>query len=156
MVEGAERMQEGDYVNGQKEGRWVSYFANGQIMSEGDYHLGRKEGKWMQYWPNGNKKSEATFVGGNNIGLYVCYYENGNKKWEGYYNPIRGNSADGTKEGVWLSYDEETGEVCRIITYRRGSRARPDQYPPFEQIPQLGPPPTERSAVIPEAVSGVR
>ena len=136
-------MRDGEYVDGGKEGPWVSYYANGNKMSEGTYHKGQKEGRWLQYWPNGQTKSEAIFVGGMNIGLYTCYYENGNKQWEGYYNPIRGNSADGTKEGVWLAYDKEIGEVNRIFTYRRGSRAKPDQFPPFESIPPLGPPPSE-------------
>lgn len=134
-------MRNGEYVDGKKEGRWVSYFANGNKMSEGGYRSGQKEGVWVQYWPNGNKKSEATFVDGKYTGHYVCYYENGNKQWEGYYNPLRGNSADGTKEGVWLTYDKETGEVNRVITYKHGSRAKPDEYPPFKQVPQLGPPP---------------
>jgi antitoxin component YwqK of YwqJK toxin-antitoxin module len=136
-------MRDGEYLDGEKHGHWVSYFANGQKMSEGTYRLGKKEGQWIQYWPNGNRKSEATFVDGKNTGLYACYYENGNKQWEGYYNPIKGNSADGTKEGVWLTYDRETGEISRVITYRRGSRAKPDEHAPFKTAPQLGPPPSE-------------
>jgi antitoxin component YwqK of YwqJK toxin-antitoxin module len=136
-------MHDGEYVEGEKDGHWASYYANGQKRSEGSYRLGQKEGRWIQYWPNGNKKSEATFVGGKNTGIYTCYYENGNKQWEGYYNPIRGNSADGTKQGVWLTYDKETGEVIRVITYHRGSRAKPDEYPPFKAAPQIGPPPSE-------------
>ncbi|HZO91781.1 MAG TPA: hypothetical protein VFB38_25920 [Chthonomonadaceae bacterium] len=136
-------MRDGEYVDGKKHGLWVSYFANGNKMSEGTYRKGKKEGRWVQYWPNGNKKSEATFVDGKYTGYYVCYYENGNKQWEGYYNPIRGNSADGTKEGAWLTYDKETGEVSRRITYKRGSRAKPDEYPPFEDVPQIGPPSEE-------------
>ena len=136
-------MRNGEYVDGEKEGPWVSYFANGNKQSEGEYRGGRKEGRWVQYWPNGNTKSEATFVNGKNTGLYVCYHENGVKQWEGYYNPIRGNSTDGTKEGVWLAYDKETGEVNRVFTYHRGSRARPDQFPPFKEVPPLGPPPDE-------------
>lgn len=134
-------MRDGEYVDGEKEGPWVSYFANGNKMSEGVYCKGLKDGLWIQYWPNGVKKSEAVFSNGKYTGLYVCYYENGNKQWEGYYNPIRGNSADGTKEGVWLTYDQETGEVARIITYHRGSRAKPDMLPPFKAVPPLGPDP---------------
>ena len=134
-------MRNGEFVEGKKDGPWVSYYANGRKMSEGAYHAGEKDGPWVQYWPNGNLKSEATFSNGKYTGLYRCFYENGNKQWEGYYNPIRGNSADGTKEGVWLAYDRETGEVNRVITYRRGSRAKPDEFPPFETIPELGPRP---------------
>lgn len=136
-------MRNGEFVDGKKDGPWVSYYANGNKMSEGAYRRGEKEGRWMQYWSNGNVKSVADFVGGKFVGYYVCYYENGNKQWEGYYNPIRGNSADGTKEGAWLTYDPETGDVVRRITYRRGSRTKRDEAPPFpdDDPPRIGPPP---------------
>jgi hypothetical protein len=88
-------------------------------------------------------RSEARFEDGQYVGLYHCFHDNGTTQWEGYYNPIRGNSADGTKEGIWLAYDKETGEVNRVITYRRGSRTKPDAYPPFDTVPQLGPPQSE-------------
>jgi len=39
---------------------------------------------------------------------------------------------------IWLAYEEETGEVRRIITYRRGCRAKPDAFAPFEKIPKTG------------------
>jgi antitoxin component YwqK of YwqJK toxin-antitoxin module len=133
-------MREGEYVDGKKHGRWVSYFADGTKQSEGVYDMGEKDGAWILYWPSGGVKSEAMFAKGKYTGLYVCYHDNGVKQWEGYYNPIRGNSADGTKEGVWLAYDRETGEVNRVFTYRRGSRAKPDEYPPFRAIPKIGPP----------------
>lgn len=136
-------MRDGEYKDGKKHGLWISYFANSNKMSEGEYQMGNKHGEWNLYWPNGNKKSQATFVDGKNTGLYVCYYENGNKQWEGYYNPIRGVSADGTKEGVWLQYDRNTKAIIRKFTYKRGSRAKPDEYPPFPETPEIGPPPGE-------------
>ncbi len=136
-------MRDGEMVDGKKHGPWVSYYANGNTMSEGSYNKGQKVGRWVQYWPNGTIKSEATFTDGKYTGYYVCYHDNGVKQWEGYYNPVRGNSADGTKEGAWLAYDKDTGAVSRRMTYRRGSRARPDELAPFEDVPRIGPPPTE-------------
>lgn len=128
-------------VDGKKHGTWVSRFANGQVMSEGAYDMGVKVGEWTQYWPNGQVKSRATFHNGLYMGHYCCWYENGVKQWEGYYNPIRGVSADGTKDGAWLCYDRETGEVNKVITYKRGSRACPDKEAPFETPPIMGPEP---------------
>ena len=136
-------MRDGEYVEGEKDGPWVSYYANGNKMSEGTYRGGKKHGIWIQYWPNGNKKSEGTFVDGKYTGLYTCYYRNGNRQWHGYYNPIRGVSADGTKEGAWLTYEEDGVTVKRRITYKRGSRTKPDEYPPFAETPRIGPPPDE-------------
>ncbi len=125
-------MTVGEYVDGEKEGPWVSYFANGNKMSEGRYHKGRKEGLWILYHPNGQKKSEATFVNGHYSGLYTSYYENGCRRWQGYYNEARGNSADGTKEGVWHDYEEDGETVQRRMTYHRGSKTKKDEYAPFE------------------------
>lgn len=124
-------MREGEYVDGKKHGLWVSYFADGTKMNEGHYSNGQKNGAWTLYHPNGNKKSEANFVDGKYTGLYTSYHENGQRRWQGRYNEITGTSADGTKDGVWLDYEEDGETVRRRMTYRRGSKVRPDEYPPF-------------------------
>ncbi len=36
-----------------------------------------------------------------------------------------------TKDGVWLDYEEDGKAVQRRMTYRLGSKVRPDEYPPF-------------------------
>jgi len=125
-------MRDGEYVDGEKEGYWVSYYANGNKMSEGEYRKGKKHGLWILYYPNGNKKSEATFVEGKYTGLYTSYHENGKRRWQGYYNEIKGLSSDGTKEGVWHDYEEDGETVRRRMTYHHGSRTKPDEYPPFK------------------------
>ena len=101
-------------------------------MREGDFKDGKKHGPWMLYWPNGNKKSEANFVDGKYTGLYTSYHENGKRRWQGRYNEITGTSADGTKDGVWLDYAEDGETIVRRMTYKRGSKVRPDEYAPFE------------------------
>jgi antitoxin component YwqK of YwqJK toxin-antitoxin module len=122
-------MRDGEYVDGKKDGLWISYYANGNKMSEGRYALGKKEGVWIQYWQNGNKKSEGTFKNGVFTGLYTSYYENGKRRYQGYYNEYQGVSADGWKDGPWYCYDEDGETVNRIITYKRGARSKPDEYP---------------------------
>lgn len=125
-------MQDGEYVDGKKHGYWTTYYANGNKMSEGEYKQGVKEGLWILYHSNGNKKSEATFVNGKYTGLYTSYHENGKRRWQGSYNEAKGVSADGTKEGVWHDYEEDGETVKRRMTYHRGSRTKPDEFPPFE------------------------
>jgi antitoxin component YwqK of YwqJK toxin-antitoxin module len=119
---------QGEYDEaGERHGRWVTFYADGAKRSEGTFDHGVKHGKWVLYWPNGKKQSVATFDHGKYTGKYVCYHVNGNKKWEGRYNPIRGDSADGTKDGVWKCYQSDGKTVWRIITYKRGSRTKPDE-----------------------------
>ena len=124
-------MRDGDYINGMKHGLWISYYADGTKMSEGHYCNGQKDGPWTLYWPNCQKKSEAMFANGKYVGLYTSYHENGNRRWQGRYNGITGTSADGTKDGVWLDYEEDGETVKRRMTYKRGSKTKPDEYAPF-------------------------
>ena len=113
-------------IDGKKDGPWLTHYANGAKRSEGIYHAGLKHGRWLQYHKNGNIASEATFHEGKNTGAYRAFHENGNLEMEGMYNPIRGNSTDGTKEGEFRYYNTDGRTVWRIITYKKGSRAKED------------------------------
>ena len=130
-------MTDGEYLDGEKHGMWITYYANGNKRSEGRYDRGLKEGPWIQYWPNGNKKSEGTFKGGKFTGDYTAWHENASLQLRGRYNEHQGASADGTKEGEWRYYEDDGETVWRIITYHRGSRSKPDQImrPPSGEDP---------------------
>ena len=125
-------MRYGEYEEGVKEGEWITYGAKGNILSQGRYENGKKEGLWILYWPNGNKKSEGNFVRGMYTGLYTAYHQNGKRFREGRYHEITGRSTNGTKEGAWHDYAEDGETRLRRMTYKHGSRAKPDEYPPFE------------------------
>lgn len=114
-------------VGGKKDGPWATYYANGNKRSQGAYKLGAKHGPWVQYHPNGKPASEATFHEGKYVGVYRAFHDNGKLEMQGTYNPIRGNSTDGTKEGEFRYYNTDGKTVWRIITYKRGSRCREDQ-----------------------------
>ena len=119
-------MTDGEYLDGEKHGYWVTFYANGNKRSEGAYAHGRKNGLWIQYWPNGAKKSVGTFVNDKFTGKYCAYHANGNRQVEGSYNDHRGVPADGTKEGAWNFYEPDGETRWRTITYHRGSRTKPD------------------------------
>ena len=114
-------MNDGEYLDGQKHGLWITYYANGNKRGEGSYDRGRKEGEWIQYWPNGSKKSVATFIEDRFTGLYMAYHDNGNRATQGYYNEHQ------TKEGPWTFYETDGETVWRIVTYHHGSRSKPDE-----------------------------
>lgn len=114
-------------IKGQKHGLWITYYANGNKRSEGRYDHGKKDGPWTQYHKNGAVGSKGTFHQGDFTGRYQSFHDNGNPATTGMYNPIRGNSADGTKDGEWHHYQLDGKTVWRIITYKRGSRTREDQ-----------------------------
>ena len=99
-------MADGKENNGKKEGKWTTFYANGNIRSEGTYKSGVKQGKWVQYHKNGKKKNEGVLVNGHYVGRYVSYYPNVKKRAPGgdYYE-YTGKSTDGKKVGEWLFYD---------------------------------------------------
>jgi antitoxin component YwqK of YwqJK toxin-antitoxin module len=130
-------MTDGEYLDGEKHGMWITYYANGNKRSEGAYNRGKKEGLWLQYWPNGNKKSEGTFQKGLFTGLYTAYHESGGRRFQGRYNDYKGVPSDGTKEGEWCIYKEDGETICRKITYHYGSRSKPDEILSSDD-PQIG------------------
>ena len=127
----SEYLNDGQIIDGKKEDYWITYYANGNKRSQGAYRGGKKEGQWIQYFKNGNKKSEACFRNGLYEGHYISYHENGNRRYEGYYGEHQGNSYDGKKQGEWFIYDEDGERKNRKITYKNGSRAKADEFPPF-------------------------
>jgi antitoxin component YwqK of YwqJK toxin-antitoxin module len=61
------------------------YYPNHQKYMEGEYKNGKREGKWISWNQNGNKWSEGTFKNGLDDGERIVYHENGQKFFEGNY-----------------------------------------------------------------------
>lgn len=63
----------GRYVEGKRDGTWVSYFETGIKNSENEYRLGEKHGKSAVWYESGEL-------------YYIGYYENNEKKgiWKFY------------------------------------------------------------------------
>ena len=74
---------EGDYKNGNMEGKGVLRFANGHV-DEGDYKNDKKEGKGVFRYANGN--------------VYEGDYKNGVRDGQGVMKDSRGNV---TQRGTW-------------------------------------------------------
>ena len=127
----ADHLRDGEIVNGKKEGRWVTHYANGNQRSEGEYRSGKKHGRWVLSHKNGTIQSEATFHENLYTGYYCSYHDNGEKFREGHYAPIQGNSSDGRKEGVWHQYNRD-GEIDTTVVYKRGRVVERLTEPPSE------------------------
>ena len=55
---------EGEYLNGQKNGKGKKYYYNGKLEFEGEYLKGKKSGKGKEYYPNGKLKFEGEYLNG--------------------------------------------------------------------------------------------
>ena len=49
-------MQDGNYVNSLKDGKWIYYRSDGSIQKVVNYQNGEKEGEAMSWYLNGNKE----------------------------------------------------------------------------------------------------
>jgi uncharacterized protein len=97
-----------DTITNTLQGRYISYFLNGNIESKGQFVNNETTGVWEFYFETGNLKMRGILRANSNYGVWEYFYESGQKSMEG--------TIDGKqKEGVWKIYYEsgdlkETGE----------------------------------------------
>ncbi|MFK5856971.1 MAG: hypothetical protein QM503_12640 [Bacteroidota bacterium] len=64
-------------INEKRDGLWKSYYRDGVLWSEGEYNNGVREGKTVTYFANGKKYYEGQFVKAQKSGLWKFYNEDG-------------------------------------------------------------------------------
>ena len=62
-------MKESIDTNGLYEGKWVSWYDNGQKWEEGNYKQEKKEGKWSKWNENGQIIAQEYYKNGEVIKL---------------------------------------------------------------------------------------
>ena len=55
------KVEEGTYVDGQKDGEWMEYYPSGAVKSKGNYSGGKKTGKWAIYDQKGAETGEEIY-----------------------------------------------------------------------------------------------
>jgi antitoxin component YwqK of YwqJK toxin-antitoxin module len=113
-------IEKGYYNDSLKEGKWLSYHANGILKTENNYKKGKLVGEQKHYNNKGNLNYKSTLVeiteNGKTInvkhGAYVAYHNNGILSQEGSYEYDK-------KTGLWREYTP-TGEVYRETFYKNG------------------------------------
>lgn len=112
------RELEGYYKNGRKNGKWTTWYENGQKKDEeyykyfDKYGYSVRNGKRITWFENGQMSSEATYKDGKLDGLGFSWYENGRKWYEATYN-------NGQEDGLATSW-YENGQKRYEENYKRG------------------------------------
>ena len=57
----------GQLVNGKREGEWIAYHNNGQLLYKGGYIDGKLEGEWVKYFDNGKLEGKSNYKDGKLI-----------------------------------------------------------------------------------------
>ena len=98
--DGKTKLEEGNYIDNQKDGLWKSYFSDGKIKHEITYIKGAAKGYAKMYYSNGNIREEGTWNESCWTGDYRYYYPNGQIAYEWRYNQ------HGKREGEQKYYYE--------------------------------------------------
>ena len=88
------------------DGKYISYFQNGNIKSEGFYKSNEPTGYWNYFYEGGKLKMRGQLRGNSNYGLWKYYFENGQVSMEG-------NIYNGKREGEWRFYFESGAKKSR-------------------------------------------
>ncbi len=128
-----EKISEGNYVDGKKEGIWRSYYTDGSLKSEITYVHGKKYGLAKTYFENGNIAEEGVWLEDKWVNKYKAYYRNGKLSYVWNYNEygtrsgyqkyyyengnlkIEGGWVDGKENGIIREYYEDGSLRCEKI-----------------------------------------
>jgi len=101
----------GEYVDGDRQGLWRHFFADGRLRSQGEYRNGALHGKWTWYRAAGGMLQRGGFFEGEKHGRW--------ERWTAEQTLIdSGDWSHGKKIGDWISYNPD-GTVRRT-THHRG------------------------------------
>lgn len=128
-------LEEGDILNGQRHGTWMSYFSDGSVQKITSFLHGKKQGPEIVFDQSGSILSKSSYVQGNMHGEYRAYnrgkivekksYKNGKlhgavrKYYTGGNIMEESNYVDGTIDGEAKWYNQ-AGEVTITYIYDMG------------------------------------
>ena len=122
----------GKYLNSRPVGKWKYYFENKKIEITGSYtRKGEKDGEWIWYYPNGNLLSIENYAAGLQEGESFALSINGDTLEHGMYVEgeeegrwiyvndsvlVEGTYVFGKKDGIWKTY-HPNGKLKRSESY---------------------------------------
>ena len=108
-----QKVEEGYYVDGRKEGTWIKYFTDGSVQLKGTYNNNRPEGPYTRYYPNGKIAEQGEFNANGYKGLLLRYHDNGQLAYRANFNN------QGQESGK-VSYYHPNGKLALSYTVKNG------------------------------------
>ena len=86
--EESNKVQEGVFSDGTKEGQWTAWFVDGRL-TEGYYANGKKDATWTSWWDHDRtrKEMQGAYRNGKMVDKWFFYDKNGNLKEIRYFSP---------------------------------------------------------------------
>jgi hypothetical protein len=116
-------VEKGEFVNGLKNGVWVTYSRTGKLIRQLNYDNGLLNGKAELFYINGEPKLIGQFENSNKTGRWVYYTEKGKILLEGSYDSNKPigiwtiNNDKGKKPVVKYDYDSKSYLVNKKPTF---------------------------------------
>lgn len=106
--------ERGTYANGKKQGTWIRYDENGNMLDSSNFEAGIRKGVSLGWYPSGAPSDSSHFDGAGR-GTIVEWYENGTLRSSGHI------INDTAKNGAWKYY-HPNGAVLATEEYVAGNR----------------------------------
>ena len=103
-----------DTIRNILQGRYISYYLNGNVESRGQFTNNETTGVWEFFYETGKLKMRGILKQNANFGLWEYFYESGQKS-------MQGNVNGKNREGEWVSY-YENGQVKEAGEYATNKR----------------------------------
>ena len=85
FYESGEKMEEGSFLNDERDGEWTYWYDNGKVWSKGYYKNGLREGETNVYFKSGIMQYSGFYNEGETDGKWTFYGGQGEKIKEVYY-----------------------------------------------------------------------
>jgi antitoxin component YwqK of YwqJK toxin-antitoxin module len=72
-----EIMEQGNFKDGLKHGKWVRWSVKGNKLAEANYNKGKKDGRWIIWDERGVKRYEMYYASGAKTGTWIMWDEKG-------------------------------------------------------------------------------
>jgi antitoxin component YwqK of YwqJK toxin-antitoxin module len=107
------KVEEGVYIDNEKEGVWKKYWPNGTVRSEIHYMKGKPEGPYKVYYANGKLEESGRWKDGKLCDRFQRYHSNGIVKEDFTYD------SEGTRQGK-QHYYHENGTLAMEVEMNGG------------------------------------
>ena len=108
--------EQGSFKNGERDGAWVHYYENGQLLMKLNWKNGKRECASVHYRENGRLWAKSIFKDDKRECAAVYYHKNGQLS-------SKGNIKNGKHEGAWIHYHENgTVDEEKTGTFKNGKK----------------------------------
>jgi antitoxin component YwqK of YwqJK toxin-antitoxin module len=103
-----------DTIRNILDGRYISYYLNGNVESKGQFTNNETSGEWEFFYETGKLKMRGLLKQNTNFGLWEYFYESGQIS-------MKGNVNGKNREGEWTTF-YENGQVKEVGEYKKNKR----------------------------------